>query len=252
MLPLRRTAPDGRVQLVHVERHLTSETRQAIALAEALHLDWPGTAAIFDWRFLAQEEALDFVAEAQALAESGRIEILWDSKPVHVTRAARAERLQLKLGMRRDWLEVRGGFRLDGGELPLPELLQALREGKRFVALDEDRFVELGEDLRKQLAPLASNNLAFAGHDGGTRRILPDVRAGRAGVGVQRAAERAVQTAEERFKSGVTSLVEVTQARTRHILAASALVDARANLLLQRIILEYDLGTFSREKFAVE
>ena len=63
------------------------------------------------------------------------------------------------------------------------------------------------------------------------------------------AAERAVQTAEERFRSGVTSLVEVTQARDRHVLAATALVDARANLLLQRTLMEYSLGTFSREAF---
>lgn len=66
------------------------------------------------------------------------------------------------------------------------------------------------------------------------------------------AAERAVQTAEERFKAGVTTLVEVSQARNRYVQADSAVVVARANLLLQHTSMEYHLGTFSREKFAVE
>jgi len=68
----------------------------------------------------------------------------------------------------------------------------------------------------------------------------------------KRAAERAVQTSEERFKSGVTTLVEVTQARSRQVQSASALVDARANLLLQHTLMDYYLGNFSRERFAVE
>jgi len=66
----------------------------------------------------------------------------------------------------------------------------------------------------------------------------------------KKAAERAVETAQERFKSGVTSLVEVTQARAVHIQAASALVAARANWQLQRISLEYFLGHIGRRNLA--
>ncbi len=88
------------------------------------------------------------------------------------------------------------------------------------------------------------------------RQVYQDYRAAReqftAAEAQKTAAERAVRTAEERFKSGVTTLVEVTQARARHVQAASALVDARANLLLQRTLMEYYLGTFTREKFTVE
>jgi len=156
VLPLRRIGPDGVAHLKHVERSFDGERRAAMLMAESLNLGWPGTAAEFDWRFLALEEALTFMNDAQALVEAGRVELVWESKPLQVQRGAKAERLQLKLGFRRDWLDVKGGFVLDGGELPLTDLLKALREGKRFVAVDEARFVELSEELRKSLAPLAS------------------------------------------------------------------------------------------------
>lgn len=64
------------------------------------------------------------------------------------------------------------------------------------------------------------------------------------------ASERAVQTAEERFKAGVTSLVEVTQARARHVAAARALVDARWNMQFQNIRLDYVVGGMRRSSFA--
>jgi len=177
VLPLRRLGPDGNPHLKHVERSFDGERRAAILVAESLNLGWPGTAAElhprgepgraaggsaegaggqFEWRFVALEEALTFMNDAQELASVGKVELVWETKPLHVTRNVKAERLQLKLGFRRDWLDVRGGFVLDGGELPLPDLLRALRDNKRFVQLDEARFVELGDELRKALAPLAS------------------------------------------------------------------------------------------------
>jgi outer membrane protein len=66
------------------------------------------------------------------------------------------------------------------------------------------------------------------------------------------AAERAMQTAEERFKAGVTTLVEVTQARARDVDAAQALVDARSNMQFQRIRIEYAVGGFDRSKFTTK
>ena len=63
------------------------------------------------------------------------------------------------------------------------------------------------------------------------------------------AAVRAMQTAEERFRAGVTSLVEVTQARARNIEAAQALVEAKSNMQLQRIQIDFTVGKFRRSSF---
>jgi len=67
---------------------------------------------------------------------------------------------------------VRGGFQLDGGELPLAELLQALRDKKRFVQLDDERVLELGAALTKELAPLEALMRASEDKDGGLRASM--------------------------------------------------------------------------------
>jgi len=61
----------------------------------------------------------------------------------------------------------------------------------------------------------------------------------------QGAAQRAVQSAQERFKKGAAILVELTQARAVYVLAESALVAARTNFLLQRTLMSYSLGEIS-------
>jgi outer membrane protein len=84
------------------------------------------------------------------------------------------------------------------------------------------------------------------------RRVYQDYAAARERFSVaqiqEQSAQRAIETSEERFRSGVTSLVEVTQARSIYLQAALALVAARANLLLQRLSMKYYVGDFGREK----
>ena len=57
-----------------------------------------------------------------------------------------------------------------------------------------------------------------------------------------RAADLALQTAQERYRAGAATLVEVTQARATDVQAASALVSARYNLLFQGKLLDYYVG----------
>ncbi len=57
-----------------------------------------------------------------------------------------------------------------------------------------------------------------------------------------RAAELALQAAQERYLAGAATLVEVTQARATSVQAASALVSARYNLLFQGKLLDYYVG----------
>ena len=50
--------------------------------------------------------------------------------------------LQVK-GAGRVWLQAEGTFKVDGTELPLADLLAALRDNKRYVAVAGERFIEL-------------------------------------------------------------------------------------------------------------
>jgi outer membrane protein len=57
-----------------------------------------------------------------------------------------------------------------------------------------------------------------------------------------RAADLSLEAAQERYRAGAATLVEVTQARATSVQAASALVSARYNLLFQGKLLDYYLG----------
>jgi len=57
-----------------------------------------------------------------------------------------------------------------------------------------------------------------------------------------KAAELALQTSTERYRVGAATLLEVTQARATQVQAASAVVSARYNLVLQRTLISYYVG----------
>jgi outer membrane protein len=64
----------------------------------------------------------------------------------------------------------------------------------------------------------------------------------------QRAAALALEASQERYRVGAATLVELTQARTTQVQAASALVSARYNLLFQRTLLDYYVGDLVPER----
>lgn len=57
-----------------------------------------------------------------------------------------------------------------------------------------------------------------------------------------RAADLALSMTEERYRVGVSNLVELTQSRAAQVAAASALVNARYNLVFQRALMTYYTG----------
>ena len=78
------------------------------------------------------------------------------------------------------------------------------------------------------------------------RRAYLDFRAAqerlKAAEAQQQAAALAVQTSQERYRVGASTLVEVTQARASETQAQSALVNARYNLVFQKAVMTYYTG----------
>jgi outer membrane protein len=86
------------------------------------------------------------------------------------------------------------------------------------------------------------------------RRASLDYRAAQeqfsASEAQQRAAELALQTSQERYRAGASTLVEVSQARASQVQAASALVSARYNALFQRVLMDYYVGDLDPDRIA--
>jgi len=152
-LPLKRPGDNG-VEIGHVQRDFEREGNEAQDLIERLGMS-PDD-GFWSERIDILEEALALLSRAQDLSNAGQLEVAWAGSPVAVQRAKKPDKLSIRLGMKKDWFDLQGGFQLDGSELPLKELLEALRQNKRFVEVDDTTIVELDEELRKSLAPLTS------------------------------------------------------------------------------------------------
>jgi outer membrane protein len=64
----------------------------------------------------------------------------------------------------------------------------------------------------------------------------------------QTSAAMALEMTEARYRAGAATLVEVTQARAQQVQAASAVISAQYNLLLQRTIMAYYTGDLDPSK----
>lgn len=63
-----------------------------------------------------------------------------------------------------------------------------------------------------------------------------------------RAADQALTASNERYNAGAATLVELAQARATQVQAASALVNARYNLVLQGTVMDYYTGSLTAPK----
>ena len=163
IVPVRR---EGR--LGHVARDFAGELAAVARVAADAGL--PEAEVRTTWRVEGLEPALELLQRIEHLAKQDpTLALAWQTVPPRRVTPRKSDKLRLTLGLRRDWLDVGGGFTLDGGELPLLELLAALRDGKRFVALDDDRIVELTETLHASLAPLTALARTGSQVEGGVR-----------------------------------------------------------------------------------
>lgn len=103
------------------------------------------------------EAALDLLEALQQLGERLRLE--WrEGRPLRVARAQGEGALQLQVEPQRDWFAAKGGLRLDDGSVvALADLLRALPSAQgRYLRLDEQRVVAIGNELRRRLQVLNS------------------------------------------------------------------------------------------------
>jgi superfamily II DNA or RNA helicase len=158
---------DGRCFLV--ERNPGSEKAAARERVELLGLAEHEEERPWQWRIASADDALDVVLAAQTCA--GRAEagtgaagtgaagkglvVEWpEGSRRRVAAAATPAALRIRVRGRRDWFGVEGSVEGDGWRLPLLTVLQALREGRRYVAVGDGTWALITGELRDRLAAL--------------------------------------------------------------------------------------------------
>jgi outer membrane protein len=137
-------------------------------------------------------------------------------------------------------------------ELAFSDQLDQRRGGSVAIGVSIPLFDRGATSLAAQRAQIQSDNARLAletqRQEVGVqvRRAYLDVSSAReqlrAAEAQQRAAALALEASQERYRVGAATFVELTQARTAQVQAASALVSARYNLLFRETLLDYYVG----------
>ncbi|MCE2752271.1 MAG: DEAD/DEAH box helicase [Pirellula sp.] len=148
---LRIATTAGRFQLL---RALEEEASIAEEYAQAAELNLLPYDAPFTWLAATPDDALDLLQRIQNLGEKAP-PVCWPkSQPMQVVGEITPQRLQVKLSSGRDWFGLDGFAELNGLEIPLAELLSALRQGRRFVPLGDGQFAQISDTLRQRLGAI--------------------------------------------------------------------------------------------------
>jgi superfamily II DNA or RNA helicase len=148
---LRIVTPAGRFQLI---RDLAEESRRADEIASRCELTRYINEGPYTWLAEDEEKALDLIERLQVLGPDSPTVCWPKSQAMRILGEITPQRLQVRLSSQRDWFGVDGTATIEGLEIPLAELLAALRSRRRFVPLGDGQFAMISEQLRERLTAI--------------------------------------------------------------------------------------------------
>lgn len=145
---LQVTTPAGPMQYI---RDLKTESLAAESYTGALGLGALPYDGPYTWIAENIPSALALIERAQQQAENG-LEVCWPkSQPMTLLGEITPQQLKVRVTSQRDWFGIEGELVIEGLEIPLAELLAALRRGGRYVQLASGQFAAISDQLRKRL-----------------------------------------------------------------------------------------------------
>ncbi len=149
---LRVATAAGRFQLL---RDLAAESRLADEWVENLGLQSMNYDGPYTWIAATDDAALDLLSRVQAMGDAA-ITVCWPkSQQLRLVGELMPRKLQVRLSSQKDWFGLEGFAEIDGIQIPLAELLAALRAGRRFIPLGNSQFAAISDQLRQRLRAIA-------------------------------------------------------------------------------------------------
>jgi SNF2 family DNA or RNA helicase len=148
---IRISTPAGRFQLI---RDLVAESKRAERIATQLELGKFEFDGPYSWLAPTTDEALGLIEFIRSLGEDAPTVCWPKSKPMQVIGEITPQRMQVRLSSTKDWFGVDGIAQMDGHDIPLIELLSALRAGREFVPVGENQYATISAQLRERLTSI--------------------------------------------------------------------------------------------------
>ena len=168
VLPVVRDGQRG-----HVQRGLADEVvraQHAVAMLPVVATP-DDTGPPWRYRVSDLDQALSLALALDELPPGVTAE--WIAARPSVRRGATAAALRIHVDDKHDWFDVRGAIEVDDAEVDLAGLLEAARAQRRFVQLGPDRWLELADALRAQLARLEAHRTRVRGQVVSTVAVVP-------------------------------------------------------------------------------
>ena len=136
-------------------RDLPDEIARAERIRDLLRLAQQPETRPWRWQIYTDDEALDLVAEANDY-EGNDLLVEWpEDARISVSREITSQQLRVEIEDKQDWFGLNGTIDVDGEQIPLAKLLEAIRSGRRYVAIGKNQFLRIAKAFRDRLAALA-------------------------------------------------------------------------------------------------
>lgn len=139
------------------KRNLNAEREAERQLVGACHALEHGELDHGEWLLATPLRCLELVDELRGL-DPGKVVVAWpEGEKFRVSKRANAKSVRVQIRRDKDWFAASGDVVIDEGRvMSLQSLLEKLREEKsRFVALGDNEYLALSDELHRRLMELA-------------------------------------------------------------------------------------------------
>ncbi|WP_044302664.1 DEAD/DEAH box helicase [Rhodopirellula sallentina] len=148
---------------VRVQRNLANELTNAQKVIELFGLNKLSSDGDHEWVAVTDHAALDLLSRLHDAGEDAP-RIVWpEGETFRVRGEITPKSLRVQIDDSPDWFGVTGSVTIDGVEVPLQDLLLAVREDRQLVRVGDRKFAKISEAFRRRLTQLADTLVAEKG-----------------------------------------------------------------------------------------
>jgi superfamily II DNA or RNA helicase len=139
---------------VRLQRDLAAEKTTADSAVAQFELDRLSDEGLYRWVCESDERALDLLAAFFNGGESTP-RMMWpEGETIRIRGEITPSALRVQIDDRRDWFGLSGSISLDGREVPLVDLLAAVRDNRSLVQVGDREFARISDTFRRRLQQL--------------------------------------------------------------------------------------------------
>ena len=148
--------------IIHTERNMAGEAKRARELESLLELERdPGSMrGPFSWRLRLGDDLFDLLERIEAFVSTKPeppVEVIWDTSKLTLAGSLPSGSLELEVDAAQRYLSVGGRVSLEATAshpnevIPLAQLLEAARHGRRWIQLEDESWAKISDALRESI-----------------------------------------------------------------------------------------------------